>query len=307
MKNDEILHQWINGNLSKEELEVFKLRPEYPSLVELYKKTEDYSVPDFDKETMLSDILKQEKKSKIVQSEGRRVFLSSWVKYGVAASLLILATWMFWPKEDLVRFDIAQGQKMEGTLPDQSTFVLNAESSLSYVSDKWANQRRLNLEGEAFFKVQKGETFEVYTSHGKVTVLGTQFNVFSRKGVLEVKCTSGKVAVSSNKNNVLKELTKGQAVRIVKNKIIEHWEFNSAGQKDWRDGIFGFKKVSLETVIHELERQFEIKIKTKDIDLQEILTCNFQNQNLETALKTTVSPLGLQYEIKDSTTVLIFK
>ena len=39
MINDEQLHKWVNGELSEEELIAFKLRPEYDSLVELYKNT----------------------------------------------------------------------------------------------------------------------------------------------------------------------------------------------------------------------------------------------------------------------------
>ena len=50
MINDEQLHKWVNGNLTNEELEVFKLRPEYDSLVELYENTEGLSVPNFDEE-----------------------------------------------------------------------------------------------------------------------------------------------------------------------------------------------------------------------------------------------------------------
>lgn len=307
MKDDKILHDWINGNLSKEELEAFKLRPEYPSLVELYKNTENWVTPDFDKEKMLSGILEQEKKTINPNTTARRFHLSNWVKYGVAASLLLFATWILWPKENLVRYDIAQGETMKGTLPDQSSFMINAESSLSYLSDKWENNRRVNIEGEVFFKVQKGETFEVYSSNGKVKVLGTQFNVFSRNGVLEVKCTSGKVAVYSSKNKILTELIKGKAVRVVKNEIEENWEFEADNQKDWRDGIFRFKKAPLSNVISELERQFEIKINSKNLDLQEILNCNFQNKDLESALKTTVGTLGIQFEIKDDTTVLIYK
>ena len=47
MKDDEILHKWVNGELSDEELKVFKLRPEYDSLVDLYKNTDNFLAPEF--------------------------------------------------------------------------------------------------------------------------------------------------------------------------------------------------------------------------------------------------------------------
>jgi ferric-dicitrate binding protein FerR (iron transport regulator) len=63
--------------------------------------------------------------------------------------------------------------------------ILNAASKLSFNEKKWADQRALTLEGEAFFKVQKGQTFSVNTTAGVITVLGTQFNVKERKTILK--------------------------------------------------------------------------------------------------------------------------
>ena len=59
MVNDEILHKWINEELTEEELQSFKLRPEYDSLVSLYKNTEGLAAPTFNGGVMLSEILKK--------------------------------------------------------------------------------------------------------------------------------------------------------------------------------------------------------------------------------------------------------
>ena len=49
------------------------------------------------------------------------------------------------------------------------------------VENKWKNERSVNLDGEGFFKVAKGSKFDVETSAGTVSVVGTQFNVKNRK------------------------------------------------------------------------------------------------------------------------------
>ena len=142
------------------------------------------------------------------------------------------------------------------------------------------------------------------TDFGNVKVLGTQFNVFSRDGILDVKCFEGSVAVLSG-GEVLSTLTANQAVRIEKGKLKNNW--NVTENNNWTNGVFQFTKVPLKRVINALERQFEIDIKVDGIDLEEELSCNFENKDLETALKTALGPFGFQYEIKNDTTVILSK
>ncbi|HFA47911.1 MAG TPA: DUF4974 domain-containing protein [Bacteroidetes bacterium] len=316
MTNDEILHKWINGELSAEELAVFKNRPEYDSLVELYKNTEDLAAPAYDADDVLSNILKRGKvvqmnKGKIIplpQKNGRRAFIFNWIKYGVAASLLIIAGWFVFSNMDgEVVYELAKGERQEGILPDQSTFVLNAESRLSFDKKTWKKERSLYLEGEAFFHVTKGSKFTVNTPNGSVQVLGTKFNVWSRNNILEVKCQSGKVAVRTVAGKKIDELTRNDALRISDGKVLEKWETPTADNATWVDGISKFRKVELAVVLEELERQFDIKINTGNIDTKEIISCNFQHGDLDAALKTTVSALGIRYEILDGKRVQLFK
>ena len=305
MLNDEILHKWVNGKLKAEELEEFKSRPEYETLVALYKNTKDLSAPDFDEEAMLTDILNVKKEAVPNTSKGKRRFLSTWVKLAVAASVLLLATWVFWPKNNEIVFKLAKGEKTEAFLPDESTFVLNAESTLRYDPKTWNTDRTLMLKGEAFFDVKKGSTFKVKTRNGVVQVLGTKFNVWSRNGSLEVKCQSGKVAILSTEGQVLDELLQNDAIRIAEGEITEKWQFQATERADWVEGISKFKKVKLEVVLKELERQFDIRIKPNTVNTQEIISCNFQHEDLEMALKTTLTPLDIQYEIQEGKVVVL--
>jgi transmembrane sensor len=306
MINDEQLHKWVNGNLTNEELEVFKLRPEYDSLVELYKNTEGLSAPNFDEEKMLTEILKLEKE-KASPEKGRRVFLSSWVKYGVAASVLLLAAWLFWPQSNSVKYNLAAGERTEAILPDGSTFVLNAESVLTYNLDIWENTRTLNLEGEAFFEVKKGSKFTVNTPHGLVGVLGTKFNVRARNNTLEVNCQSGKVVVSDQDGNVFGELIANEAIRISENETIESWKTSPAEKASWVDGIFSFKNVSLAVVLEELERQYKVNVEAKNVDAKIKISTSFQKGNLELSLKTILTPLGISYEKVDNQNIVLKK
>ena len=304
MKNDELLHKWVNGEISKEELEIFKARPEFTSLTALYESTEGLSAPVFDDKKMLSNILAKEKKTDLAKPKGRRVFLTSWVKYAAAASILLFATWFMWPENTRVTVTAHAGEQIMGMLPDNSMFTLNAGSELSYDSEDWKKERSLHLMGEAFFEVEKGEKFEVNTANGQVKVLGTSFNVRSRDAKLEVICRTGKVGVSSIAGKDFGVLMPQDAISISRDDLLDKWQVSKADGKDWTEGIIRFRSAKLTEVISELERQFDVKINGQDIDNQQIVSCNFQNKNLETALKTSLSPLGVTYKIEGKVVLL---
>ena len=81
-------------------------------------------------------------------------------------------------------------------LPDKSAVTLNAGSILAHDGG-----RRVSLEGEAFFRVEKGEEpFVVTVGEVTVTVLGTAFNVevFPGQSRLKVTVFEGKVEVENN-------------------------------------------------------------------------------------------------------------
>lgn len=305
MKNDELLHKWINGELSEEELSVFKLRPEYPSLVELYQQTDNLQAPVFDQAAMLSEILKQEKIVATTPKAKIKRLAPSWVKYAAAAVVILLAGWFLWPNNtSIVQHQLANGTHQEGTLPDQSTYVLNAESTLSYDQDQWNTERLLNLEGEAFFDVKKGKSFRVMTPSGAVQVLGTKFNVWSREKTLEVSCQSGKVAIFNARGKRIDELSASDAIRITHDGKIEKWKIPTTNKASWVDGISKFRNVYLHVVLKELQRQFDVRIDDRQVQTEVILTCNFQHEDLELALKTTLQATGIQYEIKGDRVIL---
>ena len=304
MKNDELLHKWVNGEISKEELEIFKARPEFESLTALYKSTEGLSAPSFDDTQMLSNILAEEKKTGMPKSADRRVFLNSWIKYAAAASILLFGTWFMWPANTMVTVTAEAGEQIMGMLPDQSMYTLNAGSELTYDSEDWKTERSLHLMGEAFFEVEKGEKFQVNTANGQVKVLGTSFNVRSRDANLEVICRTGKVGVSSIAGKDFGVLMPQDAVSISRDNLVEKWQISETNTKDWTEGVIRFRSAKLANVLSELERQFDITIKSQDIDNQQIVSCNFQNKNLDIALKTALSPLGIEYRISDKVVTL---
>jgi len=190
-------------------------------------------------------------------------------------------------------------------LPDGSTVTLNKYSSLRYEED--FAERALELNGEAFFEVKKGERFDVLTEEGKVSVLGTSFNVFSEDELFEVQCYTGKVGVHLNaKGADARILTPGQETRKSGVLLTESSDFNGDGPL-WMNGYaFDYENTHLKKVIKDLERRFDVNIDVSGISA-ETFTGTFETSDIEIALKTICLPYGLDYQIKSPKRIIIFK
>src|SRR5690606_36020397 len=74
-----------------------------------------------------------------------------------------------------------RGGQYQTTLADGTKVWLNAGSSLTYPMHFAGNERRVTLEGEAYFDVSHDaeRPFIVHVNDTEIRVLGTQFNVNS--------------------------------------------------------------------------------------------------------------------------------
>ena len=101
-----------------------------------------------------------------------------------------------------------KGDKATVVLPDGTDVILNSASQLSYLSDFGRNERRVQLEGEGYFKVAHDtrRTFIVQVGELEVKVMGTVFNVcaYSNDQDVTVVLLEGKVGIHtpSTSNNL---------------------------------------------------------------------------------------------------------
>lgn len=305
MINDDLLHKWINKTISESELEEFKKRPEFPAIEKVFNQSEEWESPEFPQEKILQNIL-AEPKNKLVdtqtkQPKTRNLYLkiistAAIVLIGVGLAYLIL-------DNNIATDTNGKTELVKGNLPDNSTYVLNAKSELNFDAKSFAQDRKIDLIGEAYFEVAPGSRFTVLTPSGKVEVLGTKFNVRSWDGILTVHCDEGKVKVFSKNNEIDETITVGEVIRIEEDNF-NKWN-NSAGNS-WTKGIINLHEVSILEVLNEIERQFNVNFMKKElINLETKISCNFQTDNLETALKTSLSPANLNYKINDQTITFI--
>ena len=195
-------------------------------------------------------------------------------------------------------FKTENGEITSLTLPDNSQVTLNAGSKVVYSGNRFNTRRKIQLTGEAYFKVTKGNTFSVVTTEGTVTVLGTTFNVRSRDEKLSVFCYTGKVKVSDHFKSVY--LTKGKKTAKLPGEILQDAQPTALNEGlQWRNGSFYFQNAPLKEVLAELSRQYNVVIHLPEYEENRVITTSFNNKNIASALFNILWPLNLKAEKKD--------
>jgi ferric-dicitrate binding protein FerR (iron transport regulator) len=227
-------------------------------------------------------------------------------KMTIAASLLLLVGLTGFFRFYTKTITTPAGQDLTVYLPDSSLIELNAESSVKFHPYWFKVSRTITLNGEAFFKVLHGNTFRVVSARGETTVLGTSFNIFSRANEYRVTCFTGKVGVvSTDKNESLLLNPNEQAFLNNEGFLRFVQEVNALTVKSWRDNMFFFTGSTIGSVLKEIERQYNIKIKF-EADPRITYTGNFsKSMSKKEVLDLVCTSLGLKFEVRSDTEFLV--
>lgn len=287
MEENYKLAKWLDGEMTDAELKEFQADPDFP----LYEKIKLYSsqleTPSFDEHKLLTNVLETKKQTPKVVTLKPNWFMR-------IAAVLVIGFGLFFsyntftPSTELAE----NGKQTTFLLPDNSEVVLNSGSQIDYSKWNWDDNRKLELNGEAYFKVAKGKKFEVNTNLGKVSVLGTQFNVKARKDRFDVVCFEGKVKVNFNAQEVI--LTPGQMVSFEGNVRIISKTISDA-KPVWLSKELSFEKEKLTAVLEEIQRQYNVTIDAKNIKSDQLFTGKIPSNNIDVALKTITSIYHLNY------------
>ena len=295
MNREELISKWLNNDLNNQELEAFKMLEDYDDLIKLNDGVQAFKAEDYNTSAELETVLKTIKTPKKPATH--------WIKplMRVAAVLAICFSLYYYTTtlDTTVATQFAQKTWVE--LPDNSSVNLNAKSLITFNKNSWKNEREVTLEGEAFFKVAKGSSFNVITKSGTVTVYGTQFNVKQRAHYFEVICYEGLVGVTYNSQET--KLKPGDSFLIIDGKQIAK-EKENRSTPSWVNNESTFKSLPYKEVIAEFERQYDVDITLLNIDSNQLFTGSFAHNNLEVALKAITLPLHVTYSKTNRTITL---
>ena len=300
MNREVLISKWLNNDLNDLEFEAFKNLEDYDDLVKLNDNLQAFKAEDYNTSIELKEILTSIKSHTAIETNKQAL---QWFKpfIRIAAVLAICFSLYYYTTTLDTTISTEIAQKTTIVLPDASNVSLNAKSFLIFNKKDWKKQRDVELQGEAFFKVAKGSSFNVLTTSGTVTVYGTQFNVKQRDNYFEVICYEGLVGVNYQSQET--KLKPGDSFLIIDGKIIAKEKENNL-TPSWLNNESTFKSMPFKTVIAEFERQYGVSFTLEGIDSNQLFTGSFAHDNLEVAIKAIALPLHVTYSKVGKTIIL---
>ncbi len=196
-------------------------------------------------------------------------------------------------------------------LSDGTIVWLNPKSQVIYPQTFTASQRKVQMQGEAFFEVTPNprRPFIIYSENVITRVWGTSFRIRAYKNIpVEVSVVTGKVSVRlQHKEDSEVMLLPNQKVTYLKdiNFLKKDIETKTSVMRMWQKTSMSFDNESIEEVIKVLNKQFGVHISSRDEKLLNyVLKADFTDQSLPSILEMLKKSLDVEYEINDQEIIL---
>jgi ferric-dicitrate binding protein FerR (iron transport regulator) len=198
----------------------------------------------------------------------------------------------------MVVVETKENERTEIILADGSEISINENSTLSYPKKFSRQDRKVKLNGEAYFKVTPNKTkpFIIDMDVAYVKVLGTEFNINNyHDEEITVTVNEGSVQFGSSKTNmdtiVLKKGNSGRYDR--KNQTLITENNYDANKIAWKTKYLVFDRETLEKIANRLEEVYLIELEVED-ELKPLrISAIYNNQPLEMIIQILESTLNI--------------
>ncbi|WP_455667647.1 FecR family protein [Phocaeicola sp.] len=248
---------------------------------------------------------------------GKRIWFrrTAYAVAGIAAIVCLVLGGLHYSRyinEQSITYSLAStsyGEKKQVTLPDGSRIVLNSCSSLRYPAQFTGKERKVELDGEAYFRVAHNEDmpFIVTTQKFDVRVLGTHFDVksYPKDEIVSVNVESGKVQVDLPE--AMMRLTAQEQVLI--NTISGEYTKKKEEREVavWIKGALRFSSTPIRDVARELERVYNCRITfAPGYEFTNLISGEHDNKSLESVLHSIEYVSGVKYK-KEGKEIVLYK
>ena len=228
---------------------------------------------------------------------------TSWARWAAAAAVLvaIAAVWLLRPagaeQPDLASTAAPRTE----TLADGSVVTLNRQSSLVAAEGFNRRERRMRLQGEAFFQVKPDveRPFVVEAQEVEIKVVGTAFNVdeSSRPGQVVVSVTEGKVQVTAAAQSLLLVPGERAAYDLATRSLTRLTDVPGPNDLAYKTRVFHFVGTPLSEVVARLSAVYGVDISLKNKALENcLLRADYPNLPLEEVLERLAETFPIRIE-----------
>lgn len=247
--------------------------------------------------------------------------LRKWSQVAAALLIPLLSVWIVYlyvqsdeKPAELIEYFVPKGRQSQITLPDGSVAHLNSGTLLIYPQTFADGIRSVYLMGEANFDVKKDKEhpFVVKTSHLKIKVLGTKFNVHAypedEKTITTLE--SGSVIVQKANNENLVTLTPNEQLEYDNPTGEFHKrDIDSSLYSGWTKGELNFAGMTLKDIFTTIERIYNIHIIVPPrLATTDIYTIKFKHKvPIKDVMNIITKTIGnIDYRVEDENVLLIY-
>ena len=230
-------------------------------------------------------------------SKGRSVVMY-WISGAAAAVIIVLLglfqSGIFAPVEQNM---MATNQTV--WLPDSSMVLLNSRSKVEYNYQLIGGKRQIKLDGEAYFKVEKGKPFQIDFPGGKLQVLGTEFNLSAySEDFVQVDCVSGKVEIEMAGGKVT--LVKNQGMSFVGGKLEGPFPVSEKDVQNHLDGYYNWENKSLEQLFRYIGYRFGYSVEVSASVKNRNFGGTIPLKNMQQSIDVLSAAMQLKVEINEA-------
>lgn len=163
-----------------------------------------------------------------------------------------------------------RGGRYQLVLPDGTKVWLNAASSITYPAAFTGANRKVKIEGEAYFEVAKDKAHPfIVDVDGKQTVevLGTHFNInsYADEDAIRTTLLEGKVKVSATQPETRNQkpetvLSPGQQATQQHDQLAITSNVDISNVMAWKKGFLNFDHASIPTAMRRIERWYDVQV-----------------------------------------------
>ena len=213
------------------------------------------------------------------------------------------------PKEGYNTIKTMFGKQIKIVFLDGSKVWLNAGSTIHYPTSFNSTCRKVNITGEAFFEIAPmidsslgaKIPFVVSVNGMEITVKGTKFIVRAYKDDNEIKTSliEGIIEVQSGDSSLL--LQPGQQAILSNKKLKFSSKFDSEEVLSWKNNMFKFKNLEIESLMREISRWYNVTVVYEDFIMDEFTLNVPRNIPLKQLLQILELTSNAHFKLENNT------
>jgi transmembrane sensor len=209
---------------------------------------------------------------------------------------------------------IPRGGKWNIVLPDGSKAWLDASSSLRFPVAFTGNNRTVEITGQVYFEIvhNAAKPFRVMANGQTVEDIGTHFNInaYTDEPAIKTTLLEGSIKVSvprsrSSKNRAGIVLMPGQQAVLspsTNNLYVEN--ANPDNVLAWKEGYFIFKKASIESVMRQFARWYNVDVEYEGTPPASMITGKIHRDVKASEALKILSLLDIHFKIEDKKIII---